>query len=74
MVRKLWFIVQRLAFRKTEHLSVSSPSEKKHHNITEGPTNCGRVSPEVVSLGLKSIRPMTNSTLQHVFNIRDIFS
>ena len=73
MVRKSWFIVQRLAFKKTEHLSVSSPL-KKSINITEGPTNCGRVSPEVVSLGLKSIRPMTNSTLQHVFNIRDIFS
>lgn len=48
--------------------------EKKHHNITEGPTNCGRVSPEVVSPGRKSIRPMTNNTLQHAFNIRDIFS
>ena len=69
MVRKYWFIVQRLAFKKTEHLSVSSPPKKKHHNISEGPSKCGRVSP-----GRKSIRPMTNKTLQHAFNIRDIFS
>ena len=68
MVRKYWFIVQRLAFKRTEHLSVSSPP-KKRHNITEGHTKCGRVSP-----GRKSIRPMTNKTLQHAFNIRDIFS
>ena len=47
----------------------SPPPRKKHHNITEGPTNCGRVSP-----GRKSIRPLTNNTLEHAFNIKDIFS
>ena len=47
----------------------SPPPQKKHHNITEGPTHCGRVSP-----GRKSIRPKTNNTLQHAFNISDVFS
>ena len=65
MVRKSRFIVQRLAWAPVSLL----PPPKKRHNITEGPTKCGRVSP-----GRKSIRPMTNKILQHAFNIRDIFS
>ena len=70
MVRKL---IHFTAFSlQGEYLSVSSPpppaKKKKKKNITEGHTNCGRVSP-----GRKSIRAVTNNTLQHGFSIRDVF-
>ena len=47
MVRKYWFIVQRLAFKKTEHLSVSSPPKKSITTSLRVPLSVVAFRPDV---------------------------